>query len=96
VRRTIGRFPCGNCGKTLRVCAVQIIGLQDPAIHSASLPDNGRLSIKTTRSTDGKVKEGKFDLGAVSEVRSKIAKACDWADGSADEPVGSIDHQEKR
>ena len=61
-----------------------------------SLPDNGKLSIKTTRSTDGKVKEGKFDLGAVSEVRGKIAKACDWADGSVDEPVGSINHQEKR
>ena len=61
-----------------------------------SLPDNGKLSIKTTRSTDGKVKEGKFDLGAVSEVRRKIAKACDWADGSVDEPVGSINHQEKR
>jgi hypothetical protein len=45
-----------------------------------SLPDNAKLAIKTTRSTDGKVKEGKFDLGAVSEVRSKIAKACDWAD----------------
>ena len=61
-----------------------------------SLPDNGKLSIKTTRSTDGKVKEGKFDLGAGSEVRNKIAKACDWADSSVDEPVGSIDHQEKR
>ena len=61
-----------------------------------SLPDNGKLSIKTTRSTDGKVKEGNFDLGAVSEVRDKIAKACDWANGSVDEPVGSIDHQEKR
>ena len=43
-----------------------------------SLPDNGKLSIKTTRSTDGKVKEGSFNLGAVSEVRNKIAKACDW------------------
>jgi type VI secretion system VasI family protein len=52
-----------------------------------SLPDNGNLSIKTTRSTDGKVKEGSFNLGAVSEVRDKISKACDWADGSADEPV---------
>jgi hypothetical protein len=61
-----------------------------------SLPDNGKLSIKTTRSTDGKVKEGKFDLAAVSEARNKIAKACDWADGSVDEPVGSIDHQDKR
>jgi hypothetical protein len=60
-----------------------------------SLPDNGKLSIKATRNTDGKVKEGNFNLGAVSEVRSKIAKACDWANGSMDEPVGSIHHQEK-
>jgi hypothetical protein len=60
-----------------------------------SLPDNGKFQIRTTRS-DGKVKEGKFDLGAVSEVRNKIAKACDWANGPVDEPVGSIEHQEKR
>jgi Type VI secretion system VasI, EvfG, VC_A0118 len=59
-----------------------------------SLPDNGKLLIRMTRSADGKVKEGKFDLGAVSEVRSKIAKACDWADGSV-EPTGSIDPQAK-
>jgi len=61
-----------------------------------SLPDNGKLSIKTTRSTDGKVKEGNFNLGDVSEVRSKIAKACDWTGGSVDAPAGSIYHQEKR
>jgi type VI secretion system VasI family protein len=67
----------------------------DAVAFMESLPDNN-LAIKTTRSTDGKVKEGKFDLGAVSEVRGKIAKACDWADGSVDEPVGSIDHQDKR
>jgi hypothetical protein len=29
-------------------------------------------------------------------VRNKIAKACDWGSGSGDEPVGSIDQQEKR
>jgi type VI secretion system VasI family protein len=68
----------------------------DAIAFMQSLPDNGKLSIKTTRSTDGKVKEGNFNLGAVSEVRSKIAKACDWDKGSVDEPVGSVDHQEKR
>jgi hypothetical protein len=68
----------------------------DAIAFIGSLPDNGNLSIKTTRSTDGKVKEGKFYLGAVSEVRNKIAKACDWANESVDEPVGSIDSQEKR
>ena len=61
-----------------------------------SLPDNGKLLIKATRSTDGKVKEGKFNLGTVSEVRNKIAEACDWTGGSVDERVGSIDHQEGR
>jgi hypothetical protein len=61
-----------------------------------SLPDNGKLSIKATRNTDGKINEGNFNLGAVSEVRNKIAKACDWANESVDEPVGSIDRQEER
>jgi hypothetical protein len=68
----------------------------DAVAFIQSLPDNGKLSIKTTRSTDGKVKEGSFNLGAVSDVRNKIAKACDWANGSVDEPVGSIEHQDKR
>jgi len=35
-----------------------------------SLPDNVKLLIRTTRS-DGKIKEGTFNLGAVSEVRAK-------------------------
>ncbi len=60
-----------------------------------SLTGNAKLSFKTTRS-DGKVKTGNFYLGAVSEARDKIAKACDWDNGSVDEPVGSIDSQEKR
>src|SRR4029077_12313950 len=49
----------------------------DAVAFNQSLLDNARLSIKTTRSPDGKVKEGSFNLGAVSEIRSKIAKACD-------------------
>ena len=65
----------------------------DAVAFIQSLPDNGKLSIKTTRSTDGKVKEGNFYLGAVSEVRNKIAKACDWANAPVDEPTGSIDRQ---
>ena len=66
----------------------------DAVAFIQSLPDNAKLSIKTTRSTDGRVKEGTFNLGAVSEVRAKIAKACDWADGAAESRDGS-DHQEK-
>ena len=68
----------------------------DAVAFIQSLPDNGKLSIRTTRSNDGKIKEASFNLGAVSEVRSKIAKACAWGSGSVDEPVGSIDQQEKR
>jgi hypothetical protein len=55
-----------------------------------SLPDSGKLLIRTTRS-DGKAKEGKFDLGNVSDIRNKIAQTCDW-DVKPDEPVGSVDH----
>jgi hypothetical protein len=68
----------------------------DAVAFIQSLPDNGKLSIKTTRSSDGKVKEANFNLGAVSEVRNKIAHACDWDNAPVDEPVGSIDHQDKR
>ena len=68
----------------------------DAVAFIQSLPDNGKLSIRTTRSNDGKIKEANFNLGGVSEVRNKIAKACDWGGGSVDEPVGSIDQQEKR
>ena len=60
-----------------------------------ALPDNGKLLIRTTRS-DGKIKEGNFNLGAVSEVRSKIAYACNWANAPGDEPVGSIERPERR
>jgi len=54
------------------------------------LPDDAKLFIKTTRS-DGKTKEANFNLGNVSEIRNKIAHACDW-DDTPNDPVGSIDH----
>jgi len=56
-----------------------------------ALPDNGKFFIRTTR-FDGKTKEGNFNLGAVSAIRDKIARACDWPDASKDEPVGSVGH----
>ena len=64
----------------------------DAVAFIQSLPDNAKLSIKTTRSADGRVKEGRFDLGAVSEVRSKVAKAFQWEEGSAGDSSGSINH----
>jgi type VI secretion system VasI family protein len=66
----------------------------DAVTFIQSLPDNAKLSIKTIRSTDGRVKEGTFNLGVVSEVRAKIAKACDWPDTSA-QNQRTFDHQEK-
>ena len=66
----------------------------DAVAFIQSLPDNGKMTIRTTRS-DGKVKQGNFDLGAVSEVRRKIAHACDWDDAPND-PVGSVGHPENR
>ncbi len=62
----------------------------DAVAFIQSLPDNGKLLIRTIRS-DGKVREGKFNLGAVSEVRNKIARACDW-DDTPNDSVGSVDH----
>jgi hypothetical protein len=86
-----------------------------------SLPDNGKLSIKTTRSTDRKVvlRNSELLLMAIAPINASLGdqsrdfasylrystkiefalfpqrltragtKACDWADGSVDEPVGS-------
>jgi hypothetical protein len=70
--------------------------VSDAAAFIQSLPNDGKLSIRTTRSSDGKIKEANFNLGGVSEVRNKIAKACDWGSGSVEEPIDSIEHQEKR
>jgi hypothetical protein len=58
------------------------------------LPDNVKLFIKTSRS-DGKTKEANFNLGNVSDIRNKVAHACDW-DHTPNEPVGSVDHSEHR
>ena len=58
------------------------------------LPDNAKYFIKTSRS-DGKTKEASFNLGDVSDIRNKIANACDW-DDTPDESVGSVDHSGSR
>jgi hypothetical protein len=41
------------------------------------LPDNARLFVRSSRS-DGKTKEANFNLGHLSDIRNKIAHACDW------------------
>jgi hypothetical protein len=39
-----------------------------------ALPNAGKLFIRAAR-FDGKTKDGNFNLGAISEVRNKIARA---------------------
>jgi hypothetical protein len=51
------------------------------------LPNAGKLFIRAAR-FDGKTKDGNFNLGAISEVRNKIARAF-WPDSSDVNPVGS-------
>jgi len=52
------------------------------------LPDNAKLFITTSR-PDGKTKEANFNLGNVSDIRNKIAHACDW-DDTPNDSVGSV------
>ena len=59
------------------------------------LPDNAKLFIKTNR-PDGKTKEANYNLGHVSDIRSKIAHSCDWDDMPADNPLGLVDHPNSR
>ena len=66
----------------------------DPVEFIRMLPDNAKLFIKTSRS-DGKTKEAIFNLGNVSDIRNKIANACEW-DDTPDDLVGSVDHSEHR
>ncbi len=66
----------------------------DPVGFIRMLPDNAKLFIKTSRS-DGKTKEASFNLGSVSDIRNKIANACEW-DDTPDDSVGSVDHSEHR
>jgi hypothetical protein len=47
-----------------------------------------RLSLTNPERSDWKIKEGNFTLGAISEIRSKIAQACDWADGIRPKGLG--------
>ena len=52
------------------------------------LPDNAKLFVRTSRA-DGKTKEANFNLGNVSDIKTKIAHACAWDDPSNDS-IGSV------
>lgn len=53
-----------------------------------ALPDTGRVFIRALKPDNGN-KDTNFVLSGVSEVRDKIAQACNWAN-SADDAAGSI------
>ncbi|MBM3527284.1 MAG: hypothetical protein FJX62_04275 [Alphaproteobacteria bacterium] len=44
-----------------------------------ALPDNGKLFLRVF-SANGSASDGEFRLGKVSEVRERIADACNWRD----------------
>jgi hypothetical protein len=50
-----------------------------------ALPDNGRVFIRAI-AADGHNKDANFQLAGVSDIKEKIARACNWANVS-DEPV---------
>ena len=52
-------------------------------------------ALAATSLYDGKTKEASFNLGNASDIRNKLAHACDWDDTPSD-PVGSVDHSEHR
>jgi hypothetical protein len=43
-----------------------------------ALPDNGRVFIRAI-AADGNNKDANFQLAGVSEIKEKIARACNWA-----------------
>jgi hypothetical protein len=62
----------------------------DAIVYIRTLSDNGKLLVRTSRS-DGKIKEKMFDLGNAADIRTEIARACNW-DETPTDPVGLSDH----
>jgi hypothetical protein len=60
-----------------------------------ALPDNGRVFIRAI-AADGNNKDANFQLAGVSEIKEKIARACNWSN-AADEPTtGTIKRLESQ
>ena len=54
-----------------------------------ALPSNGRVFIRAI-AADGNNKDANFQLAGVSEIKDKIARACNWANGSDEPATGTI------
>jgi hypothetical protein len=60
----------------------------NPENFIRALPDSGRVFIRAI-DADGKDKDANFILSGVSEIRDKIARACNWPE-MPDESTGTI------
>jgi hypothetical protein len=60
-----------------------------------ALPDNGRVFIRAI-AADGNNKDANFQLAGVSEIKNKIARACNWANVSDEPTTGTTTHQRPR
>jgi hypothetical protein len=54
-----------------------------------ALPDSGRVFIRTI-AADGNNKDANFQLAEVSEIREKIARACNWPNVTDEPTTGTI------
>jgi hypothetical protein len=54
-----------------------------------ALPDNGRVFIRAI-AADGTNKDANFQLAGVSEIKEKIARACNWANVTDESTTGTI------
>jgi hypothetical protein len=54
-----------------------------------ALPDNGRVFIRAI-AADGTNKDANFQLAGVSEMKEKIAHACNWANVTDESTTGTI------
>lgn len=60
-----------------------------------ALPDSGRIFIRAL-GADGTNKDANFQLAGLSEVREKIARACNWPSVSDDPTTGTIKSPQSR
>jgi hypothetical protein len=54
-----------------------------------ALPDDGRVFIRAI-AADGNNKDANFQLAGVSEIKDKIARACNWANVSHEPATGTV------
>jgi hypothetical protein len=66
-----------------------------PVDFIRALPDSGRVFIRAIPA-DGNNKDANFQLAGVSEIRDKIARACNWPSASDEPTTGTIKPSQSR